>query len=140
MSSFRVNSPPVVHDTIDGETVVIHPVTGIYYSLSGTASWIWDRLARGWDTPSILTALQSAYPQEPESVIHESYEAFLQELAKEQLVVPASQAVTAAEPGSQPDGQPFVAPVLQRYQDMQELLLLDPIHEVEASGWPAHQE
>ncbi len=36
-------------------------------------------------------------------------------------------------------GQPavYVKPVLQRYSDYQELLLLDPIHEVlESAGWP----
>jgi hypothetical protein len=26
--------------------------------------------------------------------------------------------------------------VLERYTDMQELLLLDPIHDVDESGWP----
>jgi hypothetical protein len=31
----------------------------------------------------------------------------------------------------------FTHPQLQKYTDMQELLLLDPIHEVEESGWPA---
>jgi hypothetical protein len=30
----------------------------------------------------------------------------------------------------------FHAPVLQVYSDMQDLLLLDPIHEVDATGWP----
>jgi hypothetical protein len=28
------------------------------------------------------------------------------------------------------------APVLEKYTDMQELLLLDPIHDVEEAGWP----
>ena len=27
-------------------------------------------------------------------------------------------------------------PVLEKYTDMQELLLLDPIHDVEEAGWP----
>jgi hypothetical protein len=29
-----------------------------------------------------------------------------------------------------------VPPVLERYTDMQELLFLDPIHDVDESGWP----
>jgi hypothetical protein len=32
--------------------------------------------------------------------------------------------------------QPFVAPVLERYTDMQYFLLLDPIHETADTGWP----
>jgi hypothetical protein len=35
--------------------------------------------------------------------------------------------------GKKPD---FEAPVLNRYTDMQDLLLLDPIHEVDETGWP----
>ena len=31
----------------------------------------------------------------------------------------------------------FNAPVLNKYTDMQDLLLLDPIHEVDATGWPS---
>ena len=30
----------------------------------------------------------------------------------------------------------FEAPILQKYTDMQDLLLLDPIHEVDEAGWP----
>ena len=43
---------------------------------------------------------------------------------------------------STPDGPsdglraPFVAPELKRYADMQDLLLLDPVHDVDEKGWP----
>ena len=30
----------------------------------------------------------------------------------------------------------FTNPVLEKFTDMAELLLLDPIHEVDDSGWP----
>jgi hypothetical protein len=33
-------------------------------------------------------------------------------------------------------GGAFSPPVLQKFSDMQELLLVDPIHEVKAEGWP----
>jgi hypothetical protein len=31
----------------------------------------------------------------------------------------------------------FVEPALNKYTDMQELLLLDPVHEVSEAGWPS---
>jgi hypothetical protein len=31
---------------------------------------------------------------------------------------------------------PFRVPVLNRYSDMADMLLLDPVHDVEESGWP----
>jgi hypothetical protein len=33
-------------------------------------------------------------------------------------------------------GGSWAEPVLDKYTDMQELLLLDPIHEVDDAGWP----
>jgi hypothetical protein len=30
----------------------------------------------------------------------------------------------------------WVAPTIQRYEDMQAMLLADPIHDVDQSGWP----
>jgi len=31
----------------------------------------------------------------------------------------------------------FRAPTFEKFTDMQELILLDPIHEVDQSGWPS---
>jgi hypothetical protein len=43
-------------------------------------------------------------------------------------------------PGSptEPDGKrsPFEAPRLDRYDDMRDLLLADPIHDADTAGWP----
>jgi hypothetical protein len=34
-------------------------------------------------------------------------------------------------------GCEFVTPCLQKYTDMEELLLIDPIHEIDEVGWPS---
>jgi hypothetical protein len=34
----------------------------------------------------------------------------------------------------------FIAPVLAVYTDMQDLLLLDPIHDVDEIGWPTRRD
>ena len=40
-------------------------------------------------------------------------------------------------PGGPPASKPdFQEPALQKYTDMEDLLLLDPIHEVDDTGWP----
>ena len=33
----------------------------------------------------------------------------------------------------------FEAPSLEKYTDMQDLVLLDPVHEVDQTGWPRQQ-
>jgi hypothetical protein len=38
---------------------------------------------------------------------------------------------------AQTNGRPYSPPKLSAYTDMQELLLLDPVHEVDDAGWPS---
>jgi len=60
----------------------------------------------------------------------------------ESLLVPLASAPSPAstrKPSLLADA-PFVLPVLERYTDMQELLLIDPIHDVDETGWPRRKE
>lgn len=65
--------------------------------------------------------------------------ALVEELVTEGLLVTGEAAAVAPEsPPAAPVGErpPFVRPILQKYTDMADLLLLDPIHEVDEQGWP----
>ena len=47
---------------------------------------------------------------------------------------------SASGPVDEPVGRtPFVDPALEKYTDMQDFLLVDPIHEVSDAGWPHTQ-
>lgn len=64
----------------------------------------------------------------------------IDELLGEDLVVEgfatADRRPTAA-PELRPVLAPFVPPVLRKYTDMQEFMLVDPLHDVdEQAGWP----
>jgi hypothetical protein len=69
--------------------------------------------------------------------------AFVDELTREQLVVSAGEGSIARSPGepggtgtAQVDPGPWSTPTLTRFTDMQDLLVLDPVHEVDDRGWP----
>jgi hypothetical protein len=138
---FKVNSPNVVHEVFDDEVVIINLDTGVYYSVNGLAADIWTRID-GSTAGAIIDDLAVRYAM-PASDVEMSVRPFLDELGAEGLVVPDQPASgerpqrSGAETG---DGTPrlprFEAPVLRKYSDMQELLLLDPIHEVDEVGWP----
>jgi hypothetical protein len=49
----------------------------------------------------------------------------------------APEGVPSGEPSPR---EPFAAPALNTFSDMQELLLLDPIHEVDEAGWPVARQ
>ena len=135
--SFTINNPHVVHETIDGETILIHLGTGTYYSLDGVAAEAWGRLLAGSTEDELVAHVQARYEAGPGEG-KESVESLLAELLGEGLLVPApAGAAPTAEPTEPRQGVPFLSPVLHKYTDMQEFMLVDPIHDVDAeAGWP----
>ena len=134
-----INEPTVVSETVDGETIVIHLETGSYYSLTGSAGEFWDLLQKGWQDPSLLASKYSAEPAQ----ICAAWSTFLGELSSEDLI--RSEAIASDPLASRVETEdvspamakmPFVAPEVHKYEDMKELLLLDPIHDVAVGGWP----
>lgn len=144
---FRVNSPTVVSETVDHEVVMIHLDTGNYYSLRSTGAMIWDAIERGESLGAITSVLDATSHDGAD--VGAQVGSFVQELRAEELIVPAdgsAPAVVAIDTmatGSTATGtiecssDSFEPPVLEKYTDMQHLILLDPVHEVdEGEGWP----
>jgi hypothetical protein len=129
---YKVNEDALSHELIDGEVVIIQFDTGNYYSLAGSAATIWQRLVHSASS-SDLAALFTAAPPGAESEIA----AFVNELVSEGLVHSDPDATLAAPalPAS-PPGSTYLKPELNKYTDMQQLLLADPLHEVQETGWP----
>jgi hypothetical protein len=136
---FVLRRPMIISDIIDGEVVIVNMDTGAYYSLDGSGAVAWQALERGLSVTQIVADLEHSFVSTPDD-IHEVVEQFVRQLWTETLIVPDDHPEAAAPPNSpaQPaDRIPFQPPVLHRYDDMQDLILLDPIHEVDETGWPA---
>lgn len=141
MTQFHVNSPNVIHETIDGEVVLINLETGSYYSIDHIGAIVWDHLKKGLNSNQIVTAIVSQFDGE-QADISAGIQRLLDDLQVEQLIVPGEATSNgghvpgmdeAANTGIKPS---FEAPILHKYTDMEDLLLLDPIHDVDESGWP----
>ena len=136
--NYRVNSPKVILETFADEVVIVNLDSGNYYSTDKTGAEIWALVANGATVAEISHQIGLRY-EALEQDIDLAIRAWIEQLLQEDLIVPfqadASRPVSAiASPGKVK--QPFEPPVLQKYTDMQELLLLDPIHEVDETGWP----
>jgi hypothetical protein len=136
---FRVNSPNVIHETIEGEVILIDLKTGTYYSLREVGAAIWEAIGLGAGLDAITDALELRYEGSPDQ-IREAVRGLVGELEREGLIR-AEQAdgdPTAGQPVFELHGarRPFEAPSLEKHTDMQDLILLDPVHEVGAQGWP----
>jgi hypothetical protein len=133
---FGVNAPRVVFEVFDEEVVVVNLESGHYFSLRETAADIF-RLAVTGATPEVISeALATRFREEREAV-RNSVRTFLDALVAEGLLVPQPETVAAPARLELPgNAGPFTPPRFEKFTDMQDLLLLDPIHDVDESGWP----
>lgn len=134
-SRFRIG-PEIVHEAVDGEVIAIDLANGSYYSLAGSGPAIWELLAHGVSEAEIGAALAERF-EAGEAEIGAAVSALLAQLRENGLIV--SEAGAASEPPAPigPDEKSqFEAPRLERYNDMKDYFLLDPIHEVDTAGWP----
>lgn len=119
----KIKQPPVSHECIDGEVVIINMETGTYYSLTGFAAALWESIVAGATRESLLASIDADAQHE----VH----AFLDELIAEGLLEDVAPPQIRASEFSV-----YSTPRVEKFTDLQELLMLDPIHEVDAAGWP----
>ena len=138
--TYRVNSPHVVHEVFeDGEAAIINLKTGSYYSLDSVGATIWGLIDQGYSTGEIVEDLVQRYDGSLVAIVND-VGALVAALQAEDLIAPVATAEVAPKAG-RPTTSPatktaYSAPAFERFNDMQELLLLDPIHEVGEAGWP----
>jgi Coenzyme PQQ synthesis protein D (PqqD) len=134
---YRVNRPKVIYESFEDETVLINLDSGNYYSFSGSGALIWDCIIRGDSVGSVIENLHERFGARDGIV--PAVDEFVSELLKENLIVEDSGggAKNVEDAGAKIfKPAEFERPVLQKYSDMRDLLLLDPIHEVDETGWP----
>ncbi len=128
-------------EEIDGEVIIVNLRNGNYYSLTQSATVIWSHIARGETLERIQGVLLRRYLGEAR-VMQQGVTDLIRALETEDLirrVDTESHQVNGSLPAEAPTGgqEPYLPPLLERFTDMGDLLLLDPVHEVEdQKGWP----
>jgi hypothetical protein len=135
---YELNSPPIIAEVVEGEVIAIDLDRGSYYSLASGAADVWVALTTGRSSADILASLPSA----SELRLAGELQRFIESLLAERLIRLASPDRPAAADHAAGASGAIAAwseGVLrfERFTDMQDLLILDPIHEVdEEAGWP----
>lgn len=134
---FSANKPRIVDEDVEGEIIIIDTLTGSYYSMRGSAAWLWLRIAQGAAPEELAEQLRGALPAKDAEEIKVQIHEFIQALLKDELIRPCDVPIAAAAKSrsSKPPAS-FEKPVYEKFEDMQEYLLADPIHDVDESGWP----
>lgn len=134
---YRVNSPRVIFENIDGELIIVHMEKGAYFTTDQVGALLWELIEARATIGEMRAVLKAEYEAGPET-IDAAVAAFFERLVGEDLVSVDGPAADRTPPrrARVTMRRPFRAPGLQSYRDMQDMLALDPIHDVEAAGWP----
>ncbi|MEO1004798.1 MAG: PqqD family protein [Cyanobacteria bacterium J06638_38] len=111
---------------------------------SKTAADIWNLIEQGTTRSNIINNLHHNYDCSAIDVA-DAVEAFLAKIDAEGLIAivegELSQEQSLGLPESETSQTKFALPVIEKFTDMEELLLLDPIHEAdEDKGWPTAKQ
>ena len=131
---YRLNESEVACEALDREVIVIHLNSGNYYSLRGSATDIWSLATSGWTVQEISDRLSNSWNMSSDTITAHVNDVIAY-VSTESLILPSDCEVRQAVPINLTQDS-FSAPLLQKFTDMQELLLVDPIHEVSEAGWP----
>lgn len=136
---FEVSRPEVVGSVVDGEVVAINLDTGSYYNIAGAGTDVWVAVERAASAREVTARLAHRYDA-PVDEIAAAVTRFMEELRAEGLIRPAEADAPGAEPPADdlPSGgrTTFSPPVLEKFTEMEDLLLVDPVHDVSERGWP----
>jgi hypothetical protein len=133
----------IVSEEIDGEVIIVNLRNGNYYSLSQSATVIWAGIQEHATVERLQDHLQRRYTGETGSMGRDLAE-LIQALEAEQLIAlrsvseaPGAGEAPPADAGAAGEKEAYRPPLFERFTDMGDLLLLDPVHEAEEEkGWP----
>lgn len=135
-SRFTIFDNNIISDVFGEEAVLVNLETGVYYSLRGSAAQIWIRLINQYSPHEIIADLIQIYKVD-ENVLKSDINQFFSKLLEDKIIK------VALETEKRPIGfnskeilVSYSSPVLEIFSDMQEILLLDPVHDVDKAGWP----
>ena len=107
--------------------------------MQGTAVEVSHGLERGEAAETIVLELEQRYEAADGEIERSREESLLEDfLAAELVVAEGNGTGTVAPASAQGVGErvPFVPPSFTTFTDMQDIILLDPVHEVDTRGWP----
>jgi hypothetical protein len=127
--------PGTVSELFDSEIVIANYRSGLYYSISPSGSLIWQALRAGKSVEDVSGWLASHFTNQA-GELSQIVTKFVGTLISEGLIIEGEPETSPGLALPNLSGQVFEAPLLERFDDLQELLLLDPVHDVDQAGWP----
>lgn len=130
---FELAVPQCVADEFDGEVVILHMATGVYYCLQGLGAAFWRDVIAGHPLADLIKHVAAI-----DTALEEAAITLGQGLIGAGLLRPTTANLPETPPtvlSAYAAGERHLG--LDSYDDMRDLVLSDPIHDVdEEMGWP----
>jgi hypothetical protein len=128
---FSIKSPPTVMEIIDDEAIMINGEKGTYYNLSPHATLILESILNGYNLEEISSFNNF------DSDANQHIDKMIYKLVAEDILEETNQKQNRPELKEFNYKNFEKEVILTIYDDMQDMLILDPIHEAdEVVGWP----
>ncbi|UPK38695.1 PqqD family protein [Bradyrhizobium sp. 186] len=135
--ALTVSVPLLISQQFDSEVVLANYQNGVYYNLDGSAAQVWLGIKAGRTVEEIASACAAATGGDPASIAQQ-VQAFIDSMLAEGLIA-NGEADPRAERWSPVLKDEFAAPEFQRFDNLRELLLMDPVHDAGDEGWPLRE-
>ncbi|MBL1209353.1 PqqD family protein [Geminocystis sp. GBBB08] len=133
---YSINCPRIIYENVNNEIIIIDTLTGSYFSLKETGSQIWYLIAKNNNNNEIVQYLFQNREADINQILKD-VKFFLQDLLDNNLIIPLKKPDANSENQELLESKIlYVTPKLNKFTDMQDLLLIDPIHDVNEEGWP----
>ena len=132
--AMRIRREDVSAERLDGDVIIVNLSTGAYFSLSGSAADVWTAASSGAPAEVWLGVLDAAYGEPVPRAHVDSVLSSCVDHGLMEAVTPSTQ-----EPPELPDDfarAQWIPPVFEAFTDLQDLILVDPIHDASDLGWP----
>ena len=140
---YQIDRSIVVYEMFDNEVVIINLDNGNYYSYDGVGVEIWNQLTKKNSIDNISQSLSNIYPSVQSDDLKIIINKSIADLENENLLISSKiknnqerNTSVEANQDSRVDHNGVKIPTLQRFTDMQDFLLVDPIHEIDYEKWP----
>jgi hypothetical protein len=131
---FCVDHANISWERVSGEVIAIQLNTGKYYSFSSVAADIWSLADKGVNFQNVLDVLRAFYSSS--EIAESEVKEFISKCFIERLLIQCESENQSFDLPNDISRVAWTTPQLNEYSDLQDLILVDPIHDVDDSGWP----
>ncbi|MEK4371576.1 hypothetical protein CXK86_04350 [Paenibacillus sp. BGI2013] len=136
---YKLNDEKMFYDIADGQAIIINFVTGMYYGASALGSMVLDALMQGKDPKQIVDTIKNN--EDCVVDIDQRVERFIAALTEKEIFILDDQPYSQESLGDFVVVHGDYSLELNEFAEVQDLLLADPVHDVEADmGWPKLKE